>query len=76
MWLYKLIAEPCDNIQIKRCRNMYLANLLVGMQNGVLEKPFTESPIDVDIMNAFEVFEPIPTSIEVSLLILLLKYIF
>ncbi|CAH1169550.1 unnamed protein product [Phaedon cochleariae] len=64
VWLHKLCGEPCEGIQSKRCRNLYLANLLINMQNGVLEKPFNESPYDVDISNAIEVFGPVPDSVE------------
>ncbi|CAH1958648.1 unnamed protein product [Acanthoscelides obtectus] len=34
------------------------------MQNGVLEKPFSEPPHDADIRNATQIFGPIPESIE------------
>ncbi|XP_074034385.1 uncharacterized protein [Leptinotarsa decemlineata] len=64
VWLHKLCGEPCEGIQKKRCRNIYLANLLISMQNGMLERPFQESPFDVDINNATEVFGPIPDTIE------------
>ncbi|XP_056636814.1 uncharacterized protein LOC130445274 [Diorhabda sublineata] len=64
LWLEKLIGEPCEGVQKKRCRNIYLSNLLVGMQNGVLEKPFTDSARDADIMNAHDVFGPIPDTVE------------
>ncbi|KAJ8924526.1 hypothetical protein NQ315_007324 [Exocentrus adspersus] len=64
VWLYKLCGEPCEGIEMKRCRNIYLANLLVCMQNGVLDPPFLQSPHDIDIMNATEIFAPVPDSVE------------
>lgn len=68
VWLYKLCGEPCEGIDRKRCRNIYLANLLVCMQNGVLDPPFLQSPHDIDVMNATEVFGPIPDTVEVRML--------
>ncbi|VEN48521.1 unnamed protein product [Callosobruchus maculatus] len=64
VWLAKLLAEPSEGIDKKRCRNMYLAHLLINMQNGVLEKPFSEPPYDADIRNATQIFGPIPDTIE------------
>ncbi|XP_060531088.1 uncharacterized protein LOC132704831 [Cylas formicarius] len=64
LWLYKLCTEPCETIEKKRNRNMYLANLLINMQNSKLEEPFTQSPTHVDISNAMEIFGPIPHTIE------------
>ncbi|XP_050515734.1 uncharacterized protein LOC114345139 [Diabrotica virgifera virgifera] len=64
VWLQKLIGEPCEGVQKKRCRNIYLSNLLVGMQNGLLEKPFMAPARDTDILNAHEVFGPIPDTVE------------
>ncbi|XP_018567603.1 uncharacterized protein LOC108908153 [Anoplophora glabripennis] len=34
------------------------------MQNGVLDPPFLQSPHDIDVMNASEVFGPIPDTVE------------
>ncbi|KAJ8970893.1 hypothetical protein NQ314_000980 [Rhamnusium bicolor] len=64
VWLFKLCGEPCEGIQRKRCRNMYLAQLLISMQNNHLDRPFLESPHDVDIINATEIFGPIPKNIQ------------
>lgn len=64
LWLYKLIGEPCEGIQRKRCRNIYFSHLLVNIQNSKLEGPFQQNPFDVDVANATEVFGPIPETIE------------
>lgn len=36
------------------------------MQKAELERPFSEPPYNVDIMNAMEVFGPVPDTIEVT----------
>lgn len=64
IWLYKLIGEPCDGIQRKRCRNIYLSNLLVSMQNNKLEGPFSRNPFETDITDAPQIFGTVPENIE------------
>lgn len=54
-WILKLCTEPCEGILRKRCRNMYLANLLICMQGGKLEEPFLQPPFYVDISDAMQV---------------------
>lgn len=54
-WILKLCTEPCEGVNRKRYRNMYLSNLLVCMQNGKLEDPFLQPPFYVDISDAMEV---------------------
>ncbi|XP_045476907.1 uncharacterized protein LOC123682369 [Harmonia axyridis] len=61
-WLRKLLGEKCVGIDSKRCRNIYLTQLLVCMQNNVLEGPFKMAPGEIDISDAFDVFEPISES--------------
>ncbi|XP_066146387.1 uncharacterized protein [Euwallacea fornicatus] len=63
-WILKLCTEPCEGVDRKRCRNMYLSNLLVHMQNEKLEEPFLRPPFSVDISDAMEVFCSIPDSLE------------
>lgn len=64
LWLYKLIGEPCEGIQRKRCRNIYFSHLLVNMQNNKLEGPFIQNPFETDVANALQTFGPIPETIE------------
>lgn len=64
VWLHKLIGDPCEGIDKKRGRNLYLANLLIQMQNNKLEAPFTENPFEIDIMKAVDIFGPVPETIE------------
>lgn len=49
----------------KRDRNIYLSNLVLCMQEGQLSDVFKQSPNDVHISNALDVFAPIPALIEV-----------
>ncbi|ENN82767.1 hypothetical protein YQE_00865, partial [Dendroctonus ponderosae] len=65
-WILKLCTEPCEGVDRKRCRNMYLANLLIHMQSGKLEESFLQSPYYVDISDALQVFGGSPCSIEPS----------
>lgn len=65
-WLHRLLGEKCVGIDSKRCRNIYLTQLLVCMQNNVLEGPFRLAPGEIDISDAFEVFEPISESCKVK----------
>lgn len=55
-WILKLCTEPCEGVDRKRCRNMYLANLLIHMQSGKLEEPFLQPPYYVDISDALQVY--------------------
>lgn len=64
IWLRKLIEDPCEGIQRKRCRNIYLSHLLVNMQNNKLEGPFLQNPFEIDIADALQIFGPIPDTIE------------
>ncbi|XP_030763780.1 uncharacterized protein LOC115888254 [Sitophilus oryzae] len=63
-WVQKLCTEPYEGIKQKRCRNIYLANLLVNMHNGKLEEPFCQPPFYVDIADAMETFAEIPETVE------------
>ncbi|CAG9765463.1 unnamed protein product [Ceutorhynchus assimilis] len=63
-WIVKLCCEPCEGVDRKRCRNMYLANLLICMQNGKLEEPFLQPPAYVDISDATQIFGSVPETVE------------
>ncbi|KAF7280617.1 uncharacterized protein LOC143204855 [Rhynchophorus ferrugineus] len=63
-WIYKLCTDPCEGIKMKRCRNMYLANLLICMHNNKLDEPFLQPPFYVDISDAMNVFGEIPETVE------------
>ncbi|XP_019876869.1 uncharacterized protein LOC109604772 [Aethina tumida] len=63
-WLTKLCSERCVGIERKRCRNIYLAQLLLQMQEGKLKGEFLKKPTDVDIIGAMDVFQPIPEDLD------------
>lgn len=65
IWLQKLCGENYQSVQQKRCRNIYLANLLVCMQNKELDPVFLKCPKDVNVIDALEVFTS-PSELEVS----------
>ncbi|KAF2901326.1 hypothetical protein ILUMI_04860 [Ignelater luminosus] len=63
-WLQKLCGEPCDSVDKKRNRNIYLSNLVLCMQEGKLTKLFQQPPNEIDISNALQVFGHQPTEVE------------
>ncbi|KAK5648308.1 hypothetical protein RI129_003200 [Pyrocoelia pectoralis] len=61
-WLKKLCGSPCATIDKKRCRNIYLSNLILCMQEGKLAGPFRGNPNEVDISDAMQAFEHLTPS--------------
>lgn len=64
-WLQKLCGEPCEGVDKKRNRNIYLSNLVLCMQEGKLTEQFQQPPNEVDISNAMQVFGHLPTEVMV-----------
>ncbi|RZF45019.1 hypothetical protein LSTR_LSTR001980 [Laodelphax striatellus] len=61
-WLERLAGEPMYGIEAKRNRNMYLAQLLVAMQDNKVKGPFAGPPPHGKLPNAGEVFGLAPKS--------------
>ncbi|XP_022914679.2 myosin heavy chain, clone 203-like [Onthophagus taurus] len=55
-WLERLCGTPCQGVEAKRNRNIFLSNLVLCMQEGRLTGPFLENPKDVDILKASNYF--------------------
>ncbi|EFA06809.2 uncharacterized protein LOC662519 [Tribolium castaneum] len=56
-WLLKLCGEPCQGIEKKRGRNIYLSQLILCMQTGILGNEFKVPVNEVDVANATQVFQ-------------------
>ncbi|CAH0551963.1 unnamed protein product [Brassicogethes aeneus] len=63
-WLTKLCSERCVGAERKRCRNIYLAQLLLQMQEGKLKGEFLKKPCEVDIITAMDIFQPMPEDLD------------
>ncbi|XP_017780750.1 PREDICTED: uncharacterized protein LOC108565682 [Nicrophorus vespilloides] len=63
-WLQKLCGQPCQTMEQKRNRNIFLSNLLLNMQDGALSEPFTVSPNEIDYSDATKYFQKIKAEIE------------
>ncbi|XP_044264548.1 uncharacterized protein LOC123011256 [Tribolium madens] len=56
-WLLKLCGEPCQSVEKKRGRNIYLSQLILCMQTGILGNEFKVPVNEVDVANATQVFQ-------------------